>query len=446
MLFNASAQIGSEHLLLLAALVGLDLMGCSSHMPCLMQQSTHQQLFLQHMSHVWQLTCAAHCVCTLDLTDERNICCPPVCLQPVFQLGLPGRNISTVQGGGACQITRGSMEVAGQSARLLPDANGTICWNLDIHSAEAYLVDVHFTKNRPVLPDFELQVGSVTASWRADTSAANSTQNATGIAEVSLSLGPSDIGRTQACFRLLQTGLAGNSSTTDNNTTGVVPPVIDDGTAGNMTGNSTAGNITGNSTAGNMTGNSTAGNMTGNSTAGNMTGGGEDSKPQAGFKIELLALRFIKANATEAGGGATQGGGDRRGSRLAAGSSKPPSSSQTESKASQVPAGMPADLAKFSLAEPAVYLHLQPTPAMQEMERRIRAAEVAAARQHNPASASGGLALASIGSGAGAGTPDQVWTQLQQRYRWADQQGRFESLFRPCKVHSLPQCAEDCDD
>jgi hypothetical protein len=184
--------------------------------------------------------------------------------------------------------------------------------------------------------------------------------------------------------------------------------------------------------------------MTGDGTDGNITSGGEDSKPQAPFKIELLALRFIKANATDAGGEDTsRGGGDRRGSRFAA-SSSPPSSSQIELKASQVPAGMPADLARFALAEPAVYRHLQPTPAMQEMERRIRAAEVAAARQQNPASGSGGLAPASIGGGAGM--QDQVWKQLQQRYHWADQQGRFESLLRPCKAHSLPQCAEDCDD
>jgi hypothetical protein len=328
-----------------------------------------------------------------------------VCLQPVFHLGLPGFNVSNMEGAGANQISRGTMDIAGGAARLLPDANGSICWSLVVHKAEQYQVAVQFeaAQQPPVLPDFQLQVGRVKASWRAATDY-KWTQNATVVAVVAMTFGPKDVGNSKACLRWLQPETAKNRSNSGN-ATGVLPPVA------------------------------------GGSTSGNATGGGGDSTPPAPLVIELRNLRFVKVAAKPTAPKAADGGGEDTPDDN---HYSTPSTSLVRSqvKVSQVPAGMPADLTMFSLAEPALYRHLQPTPAMQEMERRIRAAEVAAARRQNPAS--GGLAPAS--TDAGGVTQGEVWKKLQQRYRWADQQGRFESLFRPCKVHSLPHCAEECAD
>jgi hypothetical protein len=164
--------------------------------------------------------------------------------------------------------------------------------------------------------------------------------------------------------------------------------------------------------------------------------------------IEVRALRFVKQgfNGTAQKSADrvvedTPDGGLERGDRYIA-PSDVTSLLSSQTKVSQVPAGMPADLAQFSLAVSAVHRHLQPTPAMQELERRIRAKEVAAARRQNPAS--GGLAPAS--TDGELATQGELWKQLQQRYHWVDQQGRFESLYRPCKVHTWAQCAQDCQD
>lgn len=109
-----------------------------------------------------------------------------------------------------------------------------------------------------------------------------------------------------------------------------------------------------------------------------------------------------------------------------------------------VPAGMLAELLRYSLAEPAAYQHLQPSPAMQHFERRLRATEVAAAQdQFQMDRASGGLAASGTAS-SGHKSQAEVWRQLQRRYGWADQRVRFESLFKPCLAHGLPQCAEVC--
>jgi hypothetical protein len=84
-----------------------------------------------------------------------------VYLQPVFQLGMPGYDVSNVEGGGARKISRGSMNILGGAARLLPDAKGRVCWSFVVHSAEQYRVIILFevAQDPPVLPDFELQVG-----------------------------------------------------------------------------------------------------------------------------------------------------------------------------------------------------------------------------------------------------------------------------------------------
>jgi hypothetical protein len=55
------------------------------------------------MPQTWQLTFSAHY--SFEITT-RMMCCPVcVCLQPVFHLGLPGFNVSNLEGAGATQIT-----------------------------------------------------------------------------------------------------------------------------------------------------------------------------------------------------------------------------------------------------------------------------------------------------------------------------------------------------
>jgi hypothetical protein len=163
-----------------------------------------------------------------------------------------------MEGAGANQISRGSMDIAGGAARLLPDTNGSVCWSLVVHKAEQYQVSVQFeaAQQPPVLPDFELQVGRVKASWRGATDY-NWTQNATVVATVAMTFGPKDLGHTKACLRWLQPDIAKNRSNSGN-ATGMLPPGI------------------------------------GGSTSGNTTGGGGDSNPPAPLLIELRNLCFVK--------------------------------------------------------------------------------------------------------------------------------------------------------
>jgi hypothetical protein len=72
---------------------------------------------------------------------------------------------------------------------------------------------------------------------------------------------------------------------------------------------------------------------------------------------------------------------------------------------------MPDVLMQFSLANPAVYQRLKPTLAMKEMETRIRAGEVAVARQANLA----GDEVQTAGQRAiGLTKQQKAWKQLLQ--------------------------------
>jgi hypothetical protein len=281
------------------------------------------------------------------------------------------------------------MRIDGQAARVTTSQRGMICWFVAIHSPGVYRVQLLLLKDEnSTLPSFVLHVGRFRAARQRagfalrPIAARHGTMGAAGIVR----LEPAARGLTEMCLAVLQ----GNSSR-----------------PGNTTGKAVTAQVA-------------------------------PSRSDPSFDMVLRGLRFVLAfNQTLGNGTNTTAAADMEEDAFISASGA----------WQDVPAGMPSDLLQFSLAEPAAYQHLQPTPAMQNLERRIRAAEVAAAWKMDPTG--GGLARSGCASSGNSRvtpkTPTKLWNQLQQRYGWADEQGRFESLFKPCKIHGLPQCAEDCD-
>lgn len=88
-------------------------------------------------------------------------------LQPVYQIGLPGRHVSNIEGSGASWITRGSMRIEGQVARISARGRGMICWMVAVHTPGIYHVRLLMQMEKGVArPDLTLHVGRFGAARR----------------------------------------------------------------------------------------------------------------------------------------------------------------------------------------------------------------------------------------------------------------------------------------
>ncbi|WIA14790.1 hypothetical protein OEZ85_003274 [Tetradesmus obliquus] len=104
-----------------------------------------------------------------------------------------------------------------------------------------------------------------------------------------------------------------------------------------------------------------------------------------------------------------------------------PDSVSAQQRVSAVPSGMPESLLHYSMDQPGVYKNIQPSPALQEMERLVRAAELTASKARNSAAARSSSAAA-----GGSTAREQAWRELQARFKWGDGQGVFDSLYGQC--------------
>lgn len=104
-----------------------------------------------------------------------------------------------------------------------------------------------------------------------------------------------------------------------------------------------------------------------------------------------------------------------------------PDSVSAQQRVSAVPSGMPESLLHYSMEQPGVYKNIQPSPALQEMERLVRAAELTASKARNSAAARSSSAAA-----GGSTAREQAWRELQARFKWGDGQGVFDSLYGQC--------------
>jgi hypothetical protein len=103
------------------------------------------------------------------------------------------------------------------------------------------------------------------------------------------------------------------------------------------------------------------------------------------------------------------------------------------------PAGMPSDVvgALQTSPEPASYTHFKPSAAMLEFEQLVRQETIsdAEAEYSTPAAATHRAVTA-------AGSPQEMWQQLRQKYNWMEGQVLFRSLYRPCIYNGPPACME----
>lgn len=136
----------------------------------------------------------------------------------------------------------------------------------------------------------------------------------------------------------------------------------------------------------------------------------------------------------------------------------------SSSSADAAPAGIPDAVAQAAMAETAAeperYTYFNATPAMVQMEREVRAAvrkassQAAATAADDSSSSSSWRGVASFASYGGSSssssavrsksTPQQVWQVLKDRYRYADGQEVFDSLYRPCYAETKGMCVETC--